>query len=180
VTLSLIITGIILCYLYSLYAKVIKNKNMVLEALSGVDVQLKRRYDLIPNLVEIAKTYMAHEKYIFEKITELRSSAMGAKLGSKEKFNTEIEISKSVQNLLLTAENYPELKANESMLKLMDECTETEDNIAAARRFYNTALTQLKNTIEIFPGCLFANFADKTRFYNYFKASNEERNNIKI
>lgn len=179
-TISLVVVGIFLIYLYFLYVKIIKNKNMVLEALAGVDVQLKRRYDLIPNLVEVTKTYMAHEKYIFEKITELRTKAMESKLGSKEKFNSEIEISKSIQKLIVTAENYPELKANETMLKLMDECTETEDNIAAARRFYNTALTQLKNSVEIFPGCFFATFAGDVRFYNYFKAKDEEKNNIKI
>ena len=104
---------------------------------------------------------------------------MQSKLGSEEKFNSEIEISKSMQQLIMTAENYPELKANKPMLKLMDECTETEDNIAAARRFYNTALTQLKNPIEIFPGCFFARFAGNVRFYNYFEAKNEEKNNIK-
>ena len=152
---------------------------MVLEALSGVDVQLKRRYDLIPNLVQTAKAYMQHEKDVFEKITQLRANAINEVLGSKRKFNTELEISKTLTNLLATVENYPELKANESMLKLMNECTETEDNIAAARRFYNSALTQLKNSIEIFPGCLFASCAGKIGAYNYFKATDEERTSKK-
>lgn len=152
---------------------------MVLEALSGVDVQLKRRYDLIPKLVNIAKTYMEHEKSIFEKITELRTDAINGTLGSKYKFNTEMEISMALSNILATVENYPELKANETMLKLMDECTDTEDNIAAARRFYNSSLTQLKNTIEIFPGCFFASFAGKVGLYDYFKATQEERNSRK-
>lgn len=162
-----------------MYAKVIKNKNMVLEALSGVDVQLKRRYDLIPKLVNIARAYMTHEKEVFTKIVELRASAIKGVLGSKHKFNTEIEIGKTLTSLLATVENYPELKANETMLKLMEECTETEDNIAAARRFYNTALTQLKNSIEIFPGWFFASCAGKVGLYDYFKATDDEKSSKK-
>ena len=175
VLVSIIVISIFLIYLYSLYVKVIKNKNMVLESLSGVDIQLKRRYDLIPKLVNIARVHMAHEKEVFTKIVELRSNAINGVLGSKHKFNTEIEISKTLKNILAIAENYPELKSNKTMLILMDECTETEDNIAAARRFYNASLTQLKNSIEIFPGCFFSSCAGQVRLYNYFQASAEEK-----
>ena len=177
--LSILIISVLLIYLYCLYAKVIKNKNMVLEAASGVDVQLKRRYDLIPKLVNIARAYMTHEKETFTKIVELRANAIKEIIGSRRKFNAEMELTKEITSLLATVENYPELKANETMLKLMDECTETEDNIAAARRFYNTALTQLKNSIEIFPGCFFSSFAGKVKLYNYFKATDEERTSKK-
>ena len=136
-------------YLYSLYAKVIKNKNMVLEALSGVDVQFKRRYDLIPKLVNIARAYMTHEKEVFTKIVELRASAIKGVLGSKHKFNTEIEIGKTLTSLLATVENYPELKANETMLKLREDCTETEDNIyrATSLNFASSVSFSISGTV---------------------------------
>ena len=122
---------------------------------------------------------MSHKKEIFTKIVELRSIAISSTLGSERKFNAEIEISNSLKDILVSVENYPELKANDSIIKLMQECTDTEDNIAAARRFYNTALTQLKNTVEIFSGCFFSTFAEKVRFYNYFKATEEEKQSKK-
>lgn len=169
--LVLIVVALVVCiYLYSLYVTVVKNKNTVLEALSGIDVQLRKRYDLIPNVLTIAKKFMEHENELFEKITELRSQAIDAKLGSKEKFQAENALDAQLKSLMVNVENYPTLKSDSMMVQAMNTYNEVEENISAARRFYNSALTQLKNSIQIFPSSLFASFAGETVNLSYYEA----------
>lgn len=166
-----IVVALVVCiYLYSLYVTVVKNKNTVLEALSGIDVQLRKRYDLIPNVLTIAKKFMEHENELFEKITALRSQAIDAKLGSKEKFQAENALDAQLKSLMVNVENYPTLKSDSMMVQAMNTYNEVEENISAARRFYNSALTQLKNSIQIFPGSLFASFAGETVNLSYYEA----------
>lgn len=155
--------------LYMTYVNVIKNKNNVLEALSGIDVQLKKRHDLVPNILTIAKKFMEHEKEIFERITELRSQAINSKSGSQEKFQAEAKLDSLMGQLMVNVENYPELKSDSTMMHAMTTYNEVEEHIAAARRFYNSALTQLKNSTQIFPGSLFAGLAAETLNYSYFE-----------
>ena len=165
VVVFLIIAGI----LYGCYAGVIKNKNTALEALSGIDVQLRKRYDLIPNVLTIAKRFMEHEHEIFEKITELRTKAMNAKLGSQEKFQAESALDAQLRALMVNVENYPTLKSDATMVQAIQTYNEVEEHIAAARRFYNSALTQLRNSIQIFPGSLFAGYAGDVANLSYFE-----------
>ena len=155
--------------LYSCYVSVIKNKNAVLEALSGVDVQLRKRYDLIPNVLTIAKKFMEHETELFNKITELRTKAINSKLGSKEKFATEAQLDAQLKALMVNVENYPTLKSDATMVQAMQTYNEVEEHIAAARRFYNSALTQLRNSIQIFPSSLFAGYAGDLANVSYFE-----------
>ena len=166
---------IVICALYSLYASIISSKNAVFEALSGIDVQLKKRHDLIPNVLTIAKKFMEHEKELFGKITELRTAAMNAKKGSKEKFEAEAKLDAQLASLMVNVENYPALKSDETMMHAMRTYNEVEENISAARRFYNSSLTQLKNKVEIFPGCLFASCAGEALTYSYFKTDEESK-----
>ncbi len=171
----LIAVLVVVGFLYSLYRSVIIAKNNVLEALSGIDVQLKKRHDLVPNILTIAKKFMEHENELFEKVTELRSQAMKAPSGTKAKFAAESMLDKAMSQLLVSVENYPELKSNDTMLQAMRTYNEVEEHIAAARRFYNSALTQVRNTVQIFPGSLFAGFVADVINYSYFEASDEDR-----
>lgn len=169
------IAVIVAIILYSLYVKVVKAKNAVFEALSGIDVQLKKRYDLIPNILTIAQKFMEHERNIFEKITELRTQAMNAKIGSKEKFQAEGMLDTQLKALMVNVENYPTLKSDATMVQAMQTYNEVEEHIAAARRFYNSALTQLRNMIQIFPGSLFASMAGEAAEYSYFETDSASR-----
>ena len=164
--------------LYSLYVKVIKCKNSVREALSGIDVQLRKRYDLIPNILTIAQRFMEHETELFDKITQLRTQALNAKTGTKEKFNVESELDTQLRALMVNVENYPTLKSDATMVQAMQTYNEVEEHIAAARRFYNSALRELRNTIEIFPGSLFASYAKDAADLSFFETSEASRKPI--
>jgi LemA protein len=121
------------------------------EAWADIDVQLKRRYDLIPNLVETVKGYAAHEKSAFENVTKARSAAMGAS-GPAEKGAAENMLSQAIGKLFAVAEAYPDLKANQNFLELQRELTDTEDKIQSARRFYNGNVRDLNTAMQMFPG----------------------------
>ena len=172
---SLIAFVVAIFFIYSLYASVIKNKNTVLEALSGIDVQLRKRYDLIPNLLTIAKKFMKHENELFGKITELRSKAINSELGTKEKFRAEAELDTQLKALMVNVENYPALKSDAAMVQAMQTYNEVEEHISAARRFYNSALTQLRNSIQIFPGSIFAACAGEAANLSYFETDAASR-----
>jgi len=138
------------------YNALIKLRNRTQEAWSDIDVQLKRRYNLIPNLVETVKGYAAHEREVFQKVTEARSRAMGA-TGLKEKEKAENVLSNTLKTLFAVAENYPQLRASENFLELQRELRDTEDKIQAARRFYNGNVRDLNIKIESFPSNIVAN-----------------------
>lgn len=130
-------------------------KNRAKEALSDIDVQTKRRYDLIPNLVETVKGYATHESRVFEKVTQARAAAMSAQ-GMSAKAGAENALSSTLKSLFAVAENYPDLKASTNFLNLQNELTDTEDKIQAARRFYNTNVRDLNIKIESFPANIIA------------------------
>jgi LemA protein len=137
------------------YNRLVTLRNRAKEAWSDIDIQLKRRYDLIPNLVETVKGYAAHEKEVFERIAEARAKAMGA-TGMKEKAEAENQLSQALKSLFAVVEAYPELKANENFLHLQKELVDTEDKIQYARRFYNANVRDLNTLIESFPANLIA------------------------
>ena len=125
------------------------------EASSDIEVQLKRRYDLIPNLVESVKGYATHEKEIFENVTKARAEAIGAK-GMAEKAQAENQLSSALKSVFAVAEAYPDLKANENFMKLQQELTDTEDKIQASRRFYNANVRDFNIAIQVFPSSIVA------------------------
>lgn len=154
--------GILLILIFtaiSLYNKLVKLNIRSEEALSDIDVQLKRRYDLIPNLVNTVKGYAKHEKEVFENVTKARAEAISAK-GMAEKSKAENQITDALKSLFAVAEAYPELKANENFAKLQSEITDTEDKIQAARRFYNSNVRELNISIQSFPSNIVANMFD--------------------
>ena len=144
------IVAVIILWCIFAYNSLIKLKNRAREAWADIDVQLKRRYNLIPNLVETVKGYAAHEREVFEEVTEARTKAMGAKT-LKEHTEAENMLSSTLKTLFAVSENYPQLRASENFLELQRELRDTEDKIQAARRFYNGNVRDLNIKIESFP-----------------------------
>ena len=153
-----IIVGLIVVlffWLVAVYNGLIKLRNRTNEAWSDIDVQLKRRYNLIPNLVETVKGYAKHERELFEKVTRARTTAMGAQ-SPTEKAQAENALSGTLKSLFAVAENYPDLKANQNFLELQRELSDTENKIQAARRFYNGNVRDFNINIQKFPNNLVA------------------------
>ncbi|MGC9048855.1 MAG: LemA family protein [Patescibacteria group bacterium] len=146
---------LLVLWIIGTYNRLVKFRNRAKEAWADIDVQLKRRYDLIPNLIEIVKGYAIHEKEVFEKITEARARAMEAKT-IEEKGRAENFLSNTLKTLFAVAESYPDLKASVNFLELQRELVDTEDKIQAARRFYNGNVRDLNTMIESFPANLIA------------------------
>ena len=169
---------LVLLLVVGLYNGLVRLKILVDEAWSGIDVQLKRRYDLIPNLVETVKGYAKHESKTFEKIAELRTSAMSA-TSPVEKGKLENQLSGALKTLFAVAEAYPELKANENFLGLQSELTAIEQELQSARRYYNGSVRDFNTKILVFPNNLLAGILGfKNR--EFFEADEEEKKNVKV
>lgn len=175
----LILLVVLILWLIFTYNRLIRFKNRVNEALSDIDVQLKRRYDLIPNLVETVKGYMQHEKNVLENITMARSAIMNAGSDLHKKAEADNMLSNALKSLFAVAENYPDLKASANFLKLQDELSDTENKIQAARRFYNTNVRDFNTLIQVFPTNLIARILGFSAF-EFFEAENQEKENIKV
>lgn len=155
IQIILVISVVVFLWIVGVYNGLVKLKNRAKEAWADIDVQLKRRYNLIPNLVETVKGYATHEREVFQKVTEARARAMGAK-GVKEVQEAENILSGTLKTLFAVSEGYPELKASQNFLELQRELRDTEDKIQAARRFYNSNVRDLSIKIESFPANLIA------------------------
>lgn len=155
IQIILTVVGLILLWIILTYNRLITLRNRTKEAWSDIDVQLRRRYDLIPNLVETVKGYAAHEREVLEKVTEARTQAMGAQT-VKERGEAENFLSQTLKSLFAVAENYPDLKASTNFLELQRELRDTEDKVQSARRFYNTNVRDLNIKIESFPANIIA------------------------
>lgn len=155
-TIILIVVAIVVLWVISAYNRLITLVNQAKEAWADIAVQLKRRYDLIPNLVETVKGYAAHESSAFENVTKARAAAMGA-TGTADKAQAENMLSGALKSLFAVSEAYPDLKANENFLQLQKELGNTEDKIQASRRFYNTTVMTLNTAEQSFPGNVIAN-----------------------
>lgn len=151
----LIIIAVLVIAMILMYNNLVRLRQRVKEAWSDIDVQLKRRYDLIPNLVETVKGYATHERELLEKVTEARTRAMGAD-SPKEKAEAENMLSGTLKTLFAVSENYPQLKANENFLELQRELSDTENKIQAARRFYNGNVMEMNTKIQSFPSNIVA------------------------
>ena len=165
-------------WLVGMYNGLIKLKNRVDEAWSDIDVQLKRRYDLIPNLVNTVKGYATHERELFEKVTEARTRAMNAG-STHEKAEAENMLSGTLKSLFAVSENYPELKANQNFLELQRELTDTEDKIMASRRFYNGNVRDFNTKIQVFPTNIIAGMLSFVA-REFFEADEKEKEPVKV
>lgn len=151
----LAIVALLAFFVWATYNGLVKLKVRVDEAWSDITVQLKRRADLIPNLVNSVKGYAKHEKGVFEEVTKARAAVVNAK-GVKETADAENALSGTLKSLFAVAENYPDLKANQNFIQLQDELVDTEDKIQAARRFYNGGVRDLNTKVKLFPTNIFA------------------------
>ena len=170
---AIFISVLILVIIYIWYISIVKKKNQVLESLSGIDVQLTKRYDLIPNILKIAQSFMDHERDLITEVTALRAKIPNyynhdSKEELSEYFKTSNEMAMKMANLLMQVENYPNLKSDQTMLQAQLTYNEVEEHLSAARRFYNSAVTELNNSIQIFPGNIIAKLASAQvmPFYN--------------
>ena len=154
--IALIIIGVIFLFGIFFYNSLIGKKNQVTNAFSAIDVMLKKRFDLIPNLVEVVEQYTTYEQGTLTKIVELRAKATSGNITPAEKAQLDSELSSSMKGLMVNIENYPDLKANTNFINLQTTWTESEEQIAAARRTYNASVTDYNNAIMMFPGSLFA------------------------
>ena len=173
--ITLSIVGFVVLWAIVAYNGLIRLRFRAKEAWSDIDVQLKRRYDLIPNVVETVKGYAAHEKSIFENVTEARARALGAeqKGDPKEIAKAENVLAGTLKTLFAVSENYPELKANANFLDLQRELADTENKIQSARRFYNTNVMEYNTRTHLFPTSIIAN-SFKFAKMDFFELQNDK------
>ena len=178
IIILVVVLLLILFFVISTYNGLVVARNKVKDQFSQIDVQLKKRFDLIPNLVETVKGYAKHESETFEKVIQARSGYMNAKT-DEEKVAASNELSKGITQIFALAENYPELKANSNFVELQRELKEVEDKIGYARQFYNDSVLSYNNKTEMFPSNLIASiFGFKKE--SFFEADTTERENVKV
>lgn len=174
----IVVLVLLVLYAISIYNKLVNSKNKVENQFSQVDIQLKRRADLIPNLVETVKGYTKHEEGTFTKVVEARNKALSAN-SINEKIEANNELSSALSKLLMLSEAYPDLKANENFLSLQNDLKETEDKITYARQFYNDSAMDFNNIVEMFPSNTIASIF-KFKKFEYFKIDEKEKETPKV
>jgi len=173
----IVILAVLLIIGIVIYNNLIGKKNQVDNAFSAIDVMLKKRFDLLPNLVETVKQYMQYEGDLLTKVVELRAKTASGQLSPEEKIEVDKQLTTTVRGMMVNVENYPDLKASQNFLNLQSTWTESEEQIAAARRAYNAAVTSYNDAIMMFPGNIFAgmlNYLPMAVLAN----TQEERKNI--
>jgi LemA protein len=175
--IAIVIIAVLLIAGIGIYNSLIGKKNQVSNAFSAIDVMLKKRFDLLPNLIETVKQYMQYEGDLLTKVVELRAKAGNTNLTNEEKLSLDKQLSSTVKGLMVNVENYPDLKANQNFLNLQSTWTESEEQIAAARRTYNASVTDYNNAIMMFPGSIFAGMMNYQTI-QVLANTEEERKNI--
>ncbi|MCX7881348.1 MAG: LemA family protein [Patescibacteria group bacterium] len=170
--------GIFVLFLIATYNSLVVLKTRIKEALSGIDVQLKRRIDLIPNLVETVKAYAKHEKTVFTEVTKARSNLLKAET-IKEKAEANNMLTSTLKSLFAVAEAYPQLQANESFRELQRQLEDTEDKIAYSRQFYNSNVLEYNTKVKMFPSNLVANLFGFSEV-DFFEIEEKEKKNVKV
>lgn len=183
--ISLIILAVIALIaiaIIAMYNSLIRLKNRVDEAWSDIDVQLKRRYDLIPNLIETVKGYATHEQGTLQKVVEARNVAMAAQSGGdlKKQLEAENVLSSTLKSIFALSENYPDLKANQNFLELQRELSDTEDKIQASRRFYNGNVRDFNTKLEVFPTNIMAGMLGFKRREFFEIGDEKQRENVQV
>jgi len=179
--IALLVLGVlalVVIYFVGVYNRFAKLKVRIEEAWSQIDVQLKRRADLIPNLVETVKGYASHEKEVFQRVTEARSALMNAS-NAKEAGQADQQLQAALKSLFAVAEAYPELKAQESFNQLQNELSDTEDKVAYSRQFYNSVVRDYNSMLATFPSNFIGNMFGFTE-REFFEATEEERENVQV
>ncbi len=177
----LLVAAIVVLVIYAIsnYNGLVKRRNGVEEAYRQIDVQLKRRYDLIPNLLEGVKKYLSHEREVMEGVTRARSEAMRPHGGPKEQAAAEAQLSGAIGNLFAVAENYPQLKSERVMVDFQEELASTENKISFARQHYNDSVQSYNTKIQSFPAVIFARPMGFTE-REYFEAAGPERESVTV
>lgn len=166
--------------LIAIYNRFVRNRNLVKDAWSNIDVALKRRYDVIPNLVETVKGYASHEQDTLEKVIQARNAAMAVPPGDiNNQIKAENQLQQTLRSLFALGEAYPDLKANTNFLQLQEKLMEIEENLERSRRYYNGTVRENNTYGESFPGVLFAGMFNYQHF-DYFETAEEERENVKV
>ncbi len=173
----IVFAALLLLIVVGLYNSLVRKKNDVENAFASIDAMLKKRYDLIPNLVETVKEYMKHEKSLLTELTELRAKAVSGEIAEDDRVDLDNKIVKSMAGVMVAVENYPDLKANQNFLQLQGSWNEVEEQISAARRAFNAAVTNYNNGIETFPSNIMAGIMSYKR-RRLFEIPEEERQNI--
>jgi LemA protein len=176
---SLIVLGVIALLLILMYNSLVSKKNQVENIFAGVDTVLKKRYDLIPNLVASVSKYMEHEKSTLEEVTKLRADANKPNVSDADKIALDAKVTSALGSIMVAVENYPELKANENVMHLQHSLNEIEEQISAARRAYNQAVTDYNNALEMIPTNFMANAMGYTR-KEVFEIVEQERQNVNV
>ena len=174
-----IVITLIVLFIISAYNSLVRSRQKVKNAWSQIDVQLQRRFDLIPNLVEAVKAYMGHESEVLTKVTELRTSWTNANSAS-EKVNIDNQLSGALKTIMAISENYPDLKANENFTNLQNSLSETENKISFSRQFYNDSVTMYNTKIETFPQNIVASMFNFKPEILFNVDSDDARKNVKI
>lgn len=180
--MGIVITGIAVVVVLAvviIYNSLISKKNQVENVFGSIDAILKKRYDLIPNLVSTVKTYMQHERGTLTELTELRAKAISGGLTSDEKVDLDNKVMKSLGGIMVAVENYPDLKANQNFLQLQGSLNEVEEQISAARRAYNASVTDYNNAVEMFPTNVFASMMSYQR-KKVFEIPEDQRQNVNV
>ena len=177
--IAIIIVVLLLAFVIVTYNGLVSSRMKVQNAWSQIDVQLQRRFDLIPNFVETVKGYMSHEKETLEKVTELRTSWANATT-VKDKAELDNQLSSSLKTIMAVAENYPDLKANENFAQLSEELRNTENKIAFSRQFYNDTVTMYNTKLQVFPSNIIASIFNFTSSDLFKAESDEARQNVKV
>lgn len=175
-----IMIGLIIIVLYVLatYNGLIKSNNLVKEAFSTMDVYLKKRWDLIPNLVEVVKGYAKHEKETIEKITDLRTNTYET-MSTDKKISVNEQLTQGLSRIMAISENYPDLKASQNFIELSHNLTKIEDEIANSRKYYNGTVRIFNNKIQMFPSNMIANLFG-FHSANMFEVNTDEKSNVKV
>lgn len=172
-----VILGVIFLLIIVTYNNLVRLKNLVNSSFSSIDVILKKRYDIIPNLVETVKAYMKYEETVLTEVTELRTKALDNKVSINDKIKLDKDISQDVNKIFALSENYPDLKASENFLKLQSAIIDIEDELSAARRAFNAAATEYNINIKVFPNNMFSGMFGFSEV-NLFET--KDKSNIKI
>ena len=176
ILISIVLLIVIVAFMYN---SLINKKNQVENAFGGMDAQLKKRYDLIPNLISTVKVYMKHESETFTKITELRTKAISGEMSNDEKVELDNTISSKLGSIMVAVENYPDLKASENFNQIQRSLNEVEEQISASRRSYNATVTSYNNSVEMFPTNILAGMMNM-KHKKVFEIPEIQRENVNV
>lgn len=178
IIIGAVVIFVILIFI-GMYNSLVNKRNQVKNAFGSIDTMLKKRYDLIPNLISSCKEYMQHEERLLSEITELRTQAMSDTITPEERVGIENKLNKELRTLNIAVENYPDLKANENFLQLQRSLNEVEEQISASRRAYNSAVTDYNNAVEMFPTSIMAGIM-RLKQKPVFEITENERQNVDV